>query len=58
MDPRANITFRSAVTDEIVQNSSFPVIDDPNPPSAEPGAPGGPGVLGDILDPNLGDKSE
>jgi hypothetical protein len=56
--PRANITFRSAVTDEIVQNSSFPVIDDPNPPPAEPGAPGGPGVLGDILDPNLGDKSE
>src|SRR2546422_11746096 len=45
-----NITFRSAFTHDILTNANFPIIDDPNPT--------GPGMPGDILDPNLGDKSE
>jgi hypothetical protein len=51
--PGARITFRSAVTGGVRDNSSFPLIDDPHPPSA-----GGPGQLGDVLDPAHDDGRE
>jgi hypothetical protein len=46
--PGANITFRSAVTAAVLQNANFPIIDDPTPPTS-----GGPGILGDIVDPTV-----
>ena len=50
--PGANITFRSAFAAAMAASSSFPIIDDPNPPGT-----GGPGQEGDILDPNI-DQTE
>jgi hypothetical protein len=50
--PGANITFRSAITREIldIDQASFPVIDDPRPPGT------GPGAEGDILNPDIDDS--
>lgn len=46
--PGANITFRSSLTAAILNQANFPIINDPTPP-----ANGGPGQLGDILDPQV-----
>jgi hypothetical protein len=46
--PFANITFRSGFTAAIRDQATFPIIDDPTPPAS-----GGPGQLGDILDPQI-----
>jgi hypothetical protein len=46
--PGAAISFRSGFTAEIRDEARFPIIEDPNPPSA-----GGPGELGDILAPSV-----
>jgi hypothetical protein len=46
--PGANITFRSGLTATILNQANFPVINDPTPPAS-----GGPGQLGDILDPQI-----
>jgi hypothetical protein len=44
----ANITFRSAFTATVMASTNFPLIDDPIPPAA-----GGPGLIADILDPDI-----
>ena len=46
--PGANLTFRSAVTAAVLTNANFPIINDPNA-----AASGGPGALGDIVDPQI-----
>jgi hypothetical protein len=46
--PSANITFRSSFTAAVLQQSNFPIVNDPTPP-----VNGGPGQLGDILDPQI-----
>lgn len=47
--PGAGITFRSAITNQVMQNANFPKITDPSPPP-----PASRGQRGDVLDPDFG----